>query len=245
MDAFVHVLHRYVKKQAENQIITACLVAWATNMGLGRMNTISDVGYQILSTTSDNFIRLETLQQANDLVVNAIAQLPIFSHYNIGELLHSSSDGQKFETLTPTINARHSPKYFGLKKGVVSYTLIANNIPINAEIIGAHEHESHFVFDLLQNNTSEVQPTIHYTDTHGTNAVNFAILHLFGYQFAPRYRDIYNKVHTSLCGFKHPSSYKDFLIKPISQISKNFIINEWENIQRIMVSLALKTTTQS
>ena len=41
------------------------------------------------------------------------------------------------ETRRETINARHSPKYFGLKKGIVSYTLVANHIPVNARIIGA------------------------------------------------------------------------------------------------------------
>ncbi|MCP3882229.1 MAG: transposase, partial [Sulfitobacter sp.] len=55
-------------------------------------------------------------------------------------------DGQKFEVAIPTINARHSSKYFGLSKGVVSYTLVANHVPLNARIIGANEHESHFVF---------------------------------------------------------------------------------------------------
>jgi TnpA family transposase len=91
-------------------------------------------------------------------------------------LVHSSSDGQKFETRIPTLLARYSPKYFGLKKGIVSYTLVANNIPVNARIIGANEHESHYVFDILKNNTTEIQPQVHSTDTHGTNEVNFAIL---------------------------------------------------------------------
>ena len=95
---------------------------------------------------------------------------------------------------SPTINARHSPKYFGLKKGVVSYTLVANHVPVNAQIIGANDHESHYVFDILFNNTTDIQPDVHSTDTHGTNEVNFALLHVFGYQFAPRYRDIYDKV---------------------------------------------------
>ncbi len=246
MDAFSHVLRRYVKQAADDRVITACLIAWGTNMGLGRMGAISDISYPTLSATSDNFIRLETLQDANDRVSNAIAKLPIFQHYDIGDALHSSSDGQKFETLIHTINARYSPKYFGLKKGVVSYTLVANHIPINARIIGANEHESHYVFDLLFNNTTEVQPTVHSTDTHGTNEVNFAILHFFGYQFAPRYRNLYNKVSTALYGFKHPSQYdEDLLLKPIRKINKNLIIDDWENIQRVIVSLALKTTTQN
>jgi hypothetical protein len=34
------------------------------------------------------------------------------------------------------------PEYFGLQKGVSSYTLVANHVPVNAKIIGTHEHES-------------------------------------------------------------------------------------------------------
>ncbi len=214
-------------------------------MGLGKMGEISDIGYALLATTSDNFIRLETLREANDRISNATAELPIFRQYDIGTIIHSSSDGQKFETGIPTLNARYSPKYFGLKKGIVAYTLVANHIPVNARIIGANEHESHYVFDILFNNTTEIQPKVHSTDTHGTNEVNFAILHLFGYQFAPRYQDIYDKVTNALYGFKHPSHYEDSLIKPIRKLNTTLILEEWENLQRILLSLALKTTTQS
>src|SRR6266851_4088396 len=198
MEAFDHVLGRYVKQGVDDLTLTACLIAWGTNMGLGRMGEVADIGYQALTTNSDNFIRLETLKAANDRVSNAIAGLPIFGQYDIGDALHSSSDGQKCETRIHTINARHSPKYFGLKKGIVSYTLVANHVPINAEIIGANDHESHYVFDILCNNTTDIQPEVHSTDTHGTNEVTFALLHLFGYQFAPRYRDFYDKVTKAL-----------------------------------------------
>ena len=45
-------------------------------------------------------------------------------------------------------------------------------------------------------------------------------------------------------GFKHPSNYEG-VIKPIRRINTELIVEEWENIQRIMVSLAVKETTQS
>lgn len=210
------------------------------------MGAISDIDYNALASTSEDFIRLDTLQSANDQITNAIVNLPIFHHYDLGDTLHSSSDGQRFETRIPTFNARHSSKYFGLKKGVVAYTLIANHIPITARIIGADEHESHFVFDVLFNNTADLQPTVHSTDTAGTNEVNAAILDCFGYQFAPRYKDIVQRVSTGLYGFKHPSQYPaDWLIRPVRKINNGLICDEWDNFQRIMVSLALKTTTQS
>lgn len=246
MGELEHILNRYGKTEADDPVIAACLIAWGTNMGLARMGAISDIDYTTLATMSENFIRLETLQPANDLVSNAIVNLPIFHHYDLGDTLHSSSDGQRFETRIPTFNARHSSKYFGLKKGVVAYTLIANHIPITARIIGADEHESHFVFDVLFNNTTDLQPAVHSTDSAGTNEVNFAILDCFGYQFAPRYKDIFQRVGTGLYGFKHRSQYPaNWLIRPVRKINNGLIDDEWDNFQRIMVSLALKTTTQS
>lgn len=245
MKAFEPVLARYTKQTADERVISACLTAWGTNMGLRRMASICDIDYHTLSTTSDDFLRPETLREANDWVTNAIADLPIFHIYDIqAGIVHSSSDGQKFETLIHTLNARHSPKYFGLKKGIVSYTLVANHIPVIACIIGANEHESHYVFDLPYNNTTDIQPAVHSTDTHGANEVNFAILHIFNRQFAPRYKDIYDKVRTSLYGFHHPSYYGDLLLKPVRKLSESLVIDDWDNIQRIMVSLALKTTSQ-
>ena len=136
LGAFEHVLGRDAKQDADDHTMIACLMAWASNMGLGRMGENSDIGYHALSTTSDNWIRLETLKGANDRVSHAIAALPIFRHYDIDSVLHSSSDGQRFETRTPTINARYSPKYFGLKKGIVAYTLLANHVPINRHYQG-------------------------------------------------------------------------------------------------------------
>jgi len=242
---FEHVLGRYRKQVADDRVIIACLIAWGTNMGLGRMGEISDISFDALSRTTENFLRIETLKAANERVSNAIASLAIFRQYDVGGLLHSSSDGQKFETALPSFHARHSAKYFGLGKGLVAYTLVANHVPLNARLIGAHDHESQFVFDLLFNNTTEIQPEVHSTDTHGTNQVNFALLSIFGYQFAPRYASLQENVRTALYGFQHPSQYGDVPLKPIRKLNTALIIEEWDNLVRIFVSLALKTTTQS
>jgi hypothetical protein len=53
-----------------------------------------------------------------------------------------------FETQIHTTRSRHSPKYFGLKKGITNYTGVANHVPFNARIIGANESESHYVYDI-------------------------------------------------------------------------------------------------
>jgi len=241
---FTHVLDRYVKHDPNAQEILACIVAMGTNMGLWKMADVSGLGHPSLMTTSRNYLRLETLHAANDAISNATALLPAFQLFKIRDELHSSSDGQRMQTQFNTFNARHSPKYFGLQKGVSSYTLVANHVPINAKIIGTHEHESHYVFDLLYNNTTDIKPERHSTDTHGTNQVNFWILYAFGYRFAPRYRDLHKKME-SLVGARHPRHYNNAVIKPSRPAYRELIESEWPNIQRIMVSLAQKDVTQA
>jgi hypothetical protein len=83
MTSFEHVLGRYSKQAADDRILSACLVAWATNMGLGRMGDISDITFATLASAAENFLRLETLKAANDCISNAIAALAIFRHYDI------------------------------------------------------------------------------------------------------------------------------------------------------------------
>ncbi len=123
-------------------------------------------------------------------------------------------------------------------------TLVANHVPVNTKMIGAHEHESHFIFDLLFNNSSDIQPDILSTDTHGSNAVNFAILYLFDYTFAPRYKDTGSKIE-SIYGFNDKSFYANKPIQPQRKFDTPLIVDEWDRIKKIMVSLATKSSTQS
>jgi len=71
---------------------------------------------------------------------------------------------------------------------------------------------------------------------------NFFILHVFGYQFAPRYRDLHKKMD-GLVGGHHPSHDAASLIKPARKTFDAVIIREWPNIQRILASLAQKEVT--
>jgi len=234
VSAFTHVLVKSSgSKKPDTSCLIACIVALGTNHGLANMAARSDMEYNQLKRTFQNFIRSQTLQQANQIVADATSKLSVFTNYNIKTgTVHSSSDGQKFPTRFDTINARHSAKYFGLGKGVSLHTMVVNHIPVNAKIIGANEHESHYVFDLLFNNPSSIQPDVHSTDS-------------LGYQFAPRYKRFTKEIE-KLVGFKKPDQYNQkHLIKPQRQINKQRFIDQWDTFQRIMASLALKTTSQS
>ena len=202
-------------------------------------------------TTESRRLSILTVQEVDDLY-----RLPRFTederhfHFDLSPVERDMVDGVHTISVAahlvriPTINARHSSKYFGLKKGVSAYTLVSNHVPCNARIIGTHEHESHYVFDILYNNTTDIRPERHSTDTHGTNQVNFFLLFVFGYQFAPRYRDLHKRM-TGLVGFHHPKHYVHCLIKPARKTFDALIIKEWPNIQRILASLAQKDVTQA
>ena len=162
MEQFTHIKPHYSKSKRDEVSVSACLIANATNLGILKMSDICDINFATLNTTDKNYIRLSTLRASNDVISNAIADLAIFRYWNFqADLLHASLDGQKFKTNLDTLLARYSKKYFGFDKGVVAYTMIANHIPINAKIIGANEHESRYLFDLVYNNMSKVRPDIY------------------------------------------------------------------------------------
>lgn len=247
LDCFTPITNRYSKSKLEQRrSLLASIIEMGINIGLGEMGKISDINYNSLSSTTHSLIRLETLRLANDKASNEIAKLPISKLYNIlEEIIHASADGSKIETIIDTFNSRNSSKYFGVNKGVSALTLVINHIAANAKLIGSHDYEGNFIFDLLFNNTSDVDPDILSTDTHGANAVNFIILYFFDYIFAPRYKDTAGKIEGRIYGFKSKSEYSKYKIKPAKKVNKELILGEEDNIKKIMVSLATKNATQS
>ena len=81
-------------------------------------------------------------------------------------------------------------------------------------------------------------------DTHGVNKINFGIMYPFSYGFAPRFKDLKERMK-NLCGFRNLSHYKDMFFQPADKVNTKLIKSQWDNILRIFVSLALKTTSQS
>ncbi|MCF6247092.1 MAG: Tn3 family transposase [Desulfobacula sp.] len=245
INQFTHIKPHYAKAKLDEMAIYACLIANGTNLGVLKMVDICDLRLASLQITDKNYIRLSTLKAANDVISNAIAALSIFKYWNLKtDILHASLDGQKFKTKRDTLLSRHSSKYFGLEKGVVAYTLVANHVPVNARIIAANEHESRYLFDLVYNNTSEIQPDIFSTDTEGANRLNFLLLHTIERLFAPRYRSLPAKTE-SIISFSATKKFKNYLIKPQKRFNQKLILKEEDNIKHILASLLIGETNQS
>lgn len=185
-DSFKHILNKGSKSKPRTKDLKAYLVSQGEAIGHKKIAESSDVSYQNLIDIEGKFIRVDSFVEAGDIIIDAISKLPVFKYYNLSDYgIHASLDGQKIETKYQTILSRYSTKYFGYEKGVVSYSLIANHLPVSTKIIGANEHESHYVLDIIYNNSSDLNITTVSGDMHSVNRVNFALLKLFGYSFMP------------------------------------------------------------
>ncbi|EPJ42954.1 MAG: transposase [Osedax symbiont Rs2] len=242
LNAFKNIGSKKHSIKAKEDDLLACIFGNGSNYGLHHMSSISDRSIGVLRAVNDGYIRPETTSDANDVISDALAVLPIFKHYTINEPApFGSIDGQKFSCRINTFRARYSAKYFRKGKGVSALTLVSNHVPLKTKTISPNEYEGHHAFDLLYNNTSDIQPKTLATDTHGVNNVNFAILDLFGYQFAPRYAKFKNAFNDMF-----EVEYGDKLTLQLKKpINTSLIKREWNNIQWIICSLSRKTATQS
>jgi TnpA family transposase len=246
MGAFTHLQPKYAKLPPDPEVISACTIAAATGIETKKMKEISDVNNHDLDRVNKNFIRQQTLYAASEAIINHTAKLPIFAEYNLADYgVHASVDGQKLVTKYHTIKSRYGKKYFGMLKGVVLFLLNANHLPLCLKVIGANQHESHFLLDIVESNTSDVEITAVSGDMHSINRVNFALMYLFGYRFMPRFTQLRDKSDNNLVCFDEVKHYAHHVIKPSKQVNKALIIKEWDNVLRILASLALKKTTQS
>lgn len=228
---------------ATDNDLLACIFGNGANYGVHKMANASDRSINVLRGVNDKFIRPETTGQANDIISDAISSLQIFKYWTINEdAPFGSIDGQKHSCRINTFKARFSSKYFRKGKGVSAMTLVSNHVPLATVVISPNEYEGHFAFDLLYNNTSEIQPRSLATDNHGVNNVNFAILDIFEYLFSPRYAK-FKKVFNEL--FEVELIDDELVIKLRKSINNKLIIQEWGNIQHIICSLSRKTTVQS
>ena len=235
---------RYARQIADADSLMAVIVAQAMNHGNLLMSRTGDISYHVLEATYQQYLRLATLQAANDCISNAIAELPIFEHYSFDlDTLYGSVDGQKFAVARPTVKARYSRKYFGRGKGVVAYTLLCNHVPLQSWLVGAHEFEAHNVFDIWYRNTSDIMPNAITGDMHSVNKANFAILNWFGPRFEPRFTDLEAELDEIFCA-DDPAQYKQFLLRPAGRVDLQAIIDEKPNIDRIVATLGLKEMTQ-
>lgn len=234
--ALTHIKPRGGSKSFDYLAVKGAILANGTLQGTHLFAKRSNLSYKRLCQAEDNHIRLQTLRSAADLLIDKMLALPIFNLYLLSNNKHGSVDGTKRKLRRRLLKARYSSKYFGTDVGVVLMTMGLGHIPFVTKIIGANEHESHFVFPMMIQNNHIVDPDIISTDTAGTNNINDLLYFVSGKVHAPCYRSLVKRA-SKICGFKPLSHYKNSLIKPNQQVNKKLIINKWPEILSILYSL--------
>ncbi|MGA2926997.1 MAG: Tn3 family transposase, partial [Solirubrobacteraceae bacterium] len=143
----------------------------------------------------------ENLDAASAVVVQKLRLLP---HEWIAELLMTSSDGTRLETIGKSPIAAYAARHAGYRRRVLTWLLWLTGeyghfggkvIPVNepeswhtldaghfgGKVIPVNEPESWHTLDALVHlDTPVVQ---HTTDTHGTTELTFAVADLLGWEF--------------------------------------------------------------
>ncbi len=133
---FTHVSERESRMQDLPTSLCANLIAEACNIGLEPLtrNDLPALRRSRLSWVSQNFIRNETLMEANASLVAEHNKIPLVHKWGGGEV--ASADGLRFVVPVRTLHAGPNPKYFGFERGVTYYNLVSNQFTgLNAIVI--------------------------------------------------------------------------------------------------------------
>lgn len=243
--SFTHMKTRYNKKKKPVVLaVNACILSDAFGIGIEKMAEMSDLNYNLMRSTQEDFMRIETLCAANDMVGNLIHSLPIFKLWNLmDDKLLADADGQKLPTSESTIQSRYSKKYLGKSPGLSIYTLIANFVAVNAKNIGLNEYEGHSLYDVIYGNKTDISIDMVTGDNHSINKLNFVILDSIDVDYVPSIKDI-REAANNLYSIKTPDNYTG-IIASKGVIDKNLIKAKKRGILRVLLSLLLQENTQS
>ena len=191
-NGFTHLKDRYTKRKKPLPLaLNACILSEAFGFGTIKMSEMSDLDFTTLRSTKENFVRIETLCSANDLVSNFINTLPIFKIWNLlDDKVLADADGQKFATSDRTIQSRYSKKSLGKGRGISLYTLIANFVAVNARNIGLNEYEGHCLYDMIYGNKTDIDISSVTGDNHSLNKLNFVTLDSIDVDYVPSIKNV-------------------------------------------------------
>lgn len=221
-------------KAKDKTLLLTTILADGINLGLTKMaESCPGTTYAKLAWLQAWHIRDETYSAGLAELVNAQFNQPFAENW--GEGTTSSSDGQRFKAGGKAESTGHiNPKYGG-EPGRMFYTHISDQYaPFSTKIINIGVRDSTYVLDGLLYHESDLRIEEHYTDTAGFTDHVFGLMHLLGFRFAPRIRDLGD---TKLYIPKGNASYDT--LKPMigTTINIKHIRAHWDEILRLATSI--------
>jgi TnpA family transposase len=237
---FTHLKTGEVAK--DKALLLTTILADAINLGLTKMaDSCPGTTHAKLSWLQAWHIRDETYSAALAELVNAQLRQPFAEHWGDGTT--SASDGQRFKVGGKAESTGHiNPKYGG-EPGRTIYTHISDQYaPYNAKLVNVGVRDATYVLDGLLYHESDLRIEEHYTDTAGFTDHVFALMHLLGFRFAPRIRDLGD---TKLYVPKSDAEYEALYPMIGGTLNIKLIRTHWDEILRLAASIRQGTVTAS
>jgi len=246
LEAFEHWQGKSTRAKPPDRTFCAGIIGLGCFIGLPKLASISTpLSEAELDTTVHWYFSPETIQGANDRILHFMDQLELPEIYRRHPgRLHTSSDGQRFEVAVDSLLATYSFKYFGQRQGVSAYNFLdERHFGWHSDVISASEREAHYVIDGLMHN-DVIKSDIHSTDTDGYTEILFGVLHLLGFTFAPRIKDVPGQRFYALTTRKAYALH-GYKLVPHAAVQTQQVAAQWDEILRFVATIKLKEATAS
>lgn len=189
--------------------------------------------------TADKF---NQLKQSNELPLTITTDCDLYLQSRLSLLEQKLAIINRMAATNDLPDAMINPKY-GAEPGRLFYTHISDQYaPFSSKLINVGVRDSTYVLDGLLYHESDLRIEEHYTDTAGFTDHVFALMHMLGFRFAPRIRDLGDtKLYI-------PKSDIDYAaLKPMIGGTLNIkqIRTHWDDILRLAASIKQGTVTAS
>jgi len=244
---FEHWQPKYQAAKPPKKVFFAGIIGYGCDIGHRKLAQISrQINENELDTTVNWYFSLENIQNANDRILQFIDRMELPNLYRQQpDVLHTSSDGQKFEVSVDSLNASQSFKYFGQDKGASIISFVdMRHLLWHSTVITAAEREAAYVIDGLMHN-DVIKSDIHSTDTHGYSEIIFCATCMLGTMFAPRIKGVGRQ---RLYAFKNRNFYEEqghTALLPHAVIREGLIEPQWDEVLRFIATIKLKVATAS
>ena len=236
-----HFVHLKTDEPAKDRtLLLSAVLADGINLGLTRMADSSPgATYDRLSWLQAWHVRDETYTAALAALVNAQLANSFAAHWGDGTT--SSSDGQRFQTGDRGQGAGQINPRYGSAPGRLVYTHVSDQYaPFSTRLINVGVRDSTYVLDGLLYHESDLRIEEHYTDTAGFTDHVFAPMHLLGFRFAPRIRDLKD---TKLYVGRDAATYPELSAMIGGSIQVDRIRDHWDEILRLATSIRTGSVT--
>jgi len=234
------------KSEIDIRLLFATILSLGTNLGhTGMARATKQFSEKALRDTESNWVTLANVKKANDKIVKAIQELNLPTIYNDNKgVLHTSSDGKKIVVNVNSLLANYSYKYFGKEQGInINSFLDEKQSLFHVNVLTSSDREAPYMLEGMVSSKHTLQHENidlhrHSTDTHGYTEAVFAGLYFLDVAFAPRIMDVHKQ---TLYYFDNKTkiTHSNSPISPKSGINKKRLLDNWDNILRLMVSMKL------